>query len=292
MPEGLNLGNLFKKKGFILILVTVALIIVMGVASTIESFSSFLGNVISVPLTPIQKLFSSIGQKIDNIVSYLKDAKTLKEENENLRHEVEKLGQENRELKNLRIKNEELREALKLKGLFDDFEIIGANVIAKDSGNWFDVFKVDVGSADGVSANCPVLSGGNGLVGRVLEAQHTSSKIITIIDSDSVIDGWIAKEGGGSVRIRGDMGLMDSGLCLMDYIPLELDVSVGDIVETSGLGGLYPKGIVIGRVTEVRNIKNEFKRYAIIEPAVNFKKLEEVFVLKAKLEKAGEGNEN
>ncbi len=286
------MGNLFKKKGFILILVTVLLIIVMGVASTFESFSSFISNVISVPLTPIQKFFSSIGREVDNVVSYFKDSKTMKEENEDLKERVEKLEQENRELQILRTKNEELREALNLKGLFDDFQIIGANVIAKDPGNWFDVFKVDVGAGDGVTVNCPVLSGGNGLVGRVLESQHTSSKIITIIDGDSVIDGWIAKETGGSVRIRGDMGLMDQGLCIMDYIPLEADVSVGDVIETSGLGGLYPKGIVIGKVIEVRNVNSEFKRYAIIEPAVNFKKLEEVFVLKAKLETAGGGNEN
>ena len=286
------MGNLFKKKGFILILVTVLLIIIMGVASTFESFSSFISNVISVPLTPIQKFFSSIGREVDNVISYFKDSKTMKEENEDLKERVEKLEQENRELKNLRTKNEELREALNLKGLFDDFEIIGANVIAKDPGNWFDIFKVDVGTGDGVTVNCPVLSGGNGLVGRVFESQHTSSKIITIIDGDSVIDGWIAKEKGGSVRIRGDMGLMDQGLCIMDYIPLEVDVSVGDVIETSGLGGLYPKGIVIGKVIEVRNVKSEFKRYAIIEPAVNFKKLEEVFVLKAKYEAAGVDNEN
>ena len=65
----------------------------------------------------------------------------------------------------------------------------------------------------GVTVNCPVLSSGNRLVGKVLESQHTSSKIITIIDGDSVIDGWIAKETGGNVRIR-DMGLMDKGLCI------------------------------------------------------------------------------
>ena len=69
------MGNLFKKKGFILILVTVLLIIIMGVASTFESFSSFISNVISVPLTPIQKFFSSIGREVDNVVPYFKDSK-------------------------------------------------------------------------------------------------------------------------------------------------------------------------------------------------------------------------
>ncbi|MDD4496411.1 MAG: rod shape-determining protein MreC, partial [Eubacteriales bacterium] len=196
------MGNLFKKKGFILILVTVLLVVIMGVASAFDSFSSFISNVVSVPLTPIQKFFSSIGREIDDVISYFKDSKAVKEENEDLRDRVDKLEQENRELRSLQPKVEELREALNLKNLFDDYIIIGSNVIAKDPGNWFNVFKIDIGMREGIDVDCPVLSSGNGLVGRVLEAQHTSSKVITIIDGESVVDGRIANESGATVRIR------------------------------------------------------------------------------------------
>lgn len=284
--------NLFKKKGFVLIFVTVVLILVIGVASSFRSTAGFLANILSVPLTPVQKLFTSIGQKVDEFVSFFKDTKAIKDENETLKILVAQMQDNNRELDSLRKENEELREALNLKERFSDYTIIGANVIAKDPGNWFDVFKVDAGTKDGIKINHPVVSNATGLVGRVLEVQLTSSKILSIIDEDSVIDGWIEKDGGGSVRVLGDLSLKDSGLCKMDYIPLDVDVSVGDVIETSGLGGLYPKGIVIGTVIEIKNAGDEYGRYAIIKPAVDFKKLQEVFILTAPDEIAGETGEN
>ncbi|MDD4189220.1 MAG: rod shape-determining protein MreC [Eubacteriales bacterium] len=284
--------NLFKKKGFVLILVTVVLIMVIGIASSFKSTSGFLGSIFSVPLTPVQKFFTSVGQKVDDFISFFKDPKAIKDENEALKIIVAQLQDENRELESLRNKNEELRNALNLKKLFADYVIIGANVIAKDPGNWFDVFKVDVGSRDKVQINQPVVSSATGLVGRVLEVQLTSSKILAIIDEDSVVDGWIEKENGGSVRVSGDLSLTDSGLCNMDYIPLSVDVSVGDVIETSGLGGLYPKGIIIGTVAEIKNSDDEYGRYAIIKPAVDFKKLQEVFVLTRNEEAEGEPGEN
>lgn len=284
--------NLFKKKGFVLIFVTVVLIMVIGIASSFKSTAGFLGNILSVPLTPVQKIFTSVGQKVDEFISFFKDTKAIKDENEALKILVAQLQEDNREIESLRKKNEELRKALNLKGLFADYLIIGANVIAKDPGNWFDVFKVDAGTKDGIKINLPVVSNATGLVGRVLEVQLTSSKILAIIDEDSVVDGWIEKENGGSVRVMGDLSLKDSGLCKMDYIPLDVNVSVGDVIETSGLGGLYPKGIVIGTVIEIKNSDDEYGRYAIIKPAVDFKKLEEVFILTTKDEAAGETGED
>lgn len=286
--------RLFRNKLFLFILITLTLFILMGVTANQNSEVNWISNIISVPISPIQKFFSSLGQRIESGLSFFKDINATKQENEYLRMRINELEKENRELLGYREKNEELREALKLKDRFDDYDLIGANVIAKDPGNWFDVFKIDVGSKDGIVNDLPVLTGAKGLVGRIMGTDVTSSKVITIIDEDSVVSGWISKAGGGPVRVRGDLTLKNEGLCRMDYIPVDVDVEVGDVIETSGLGGIYPKGILIGRVKEVRKTSSDLSRYAVIEPETDFKRLEEVFVLKSR-NKTGVGsieNEN
>jgi rod shape-determining protein MreC len=282
-----------KNKVFLLILATLVLLVVMGISSNAGSKVNWIGNVISVPLSPVQNFFSYVGQKIDDGLGFFKDISAVKEENERLKARVSELEQENRELAASREENLELREALNLKGIFDNYVMIGGNVIAKDAGNWFNIFKIDVGIKDGVSigdgVEYPVLNASKGLVGRILTTDLTSSKVISLIDEDSAVSGWIAKPGGGHVIVKGDLSLKEKGLCRMDYIPVEVDVSVNDIIETSGLGGIYPKGIIIGKVVEIKKTSSELNKYAIIEPAVDFKKLEEVFVLKNKI---NDGNDS
>ncbi len=273
--------RLFKNKIFIFVLITVLVFVVMGVSTRQGSKINWLNNIISIPLSPIQKFISYTGQRIEAGLTFFKDIKELKQENEYLNQRVSELEKENRELLIYKEKNEELRLALNLKDRFDNYQLIGANVIAKDPGNWFNIFKIDVGKRDGVLNDLPVLTGTRGLVGRVMVSDLTSSKVITIIDEDSVVSGWISKPGGGPVRVRGDIVLKDQGLCRMDYIPTDVNVEIDDVIETSGLGGIYPKGIIIGRVKEVRKTGNELEKYAVIKPAVDFKRLEEVFVLKS-----------
>lgn len=282
--------RLFRSKWFIVSLITIFILIIMGVSANKNSKVNWLSNIISVPLTPVQAFFSSIGQRIDDGLSFFHDIDAVRKENEALKMKVIELEKENRELLSFKDKNDELREALNLKAQFDDFEIEGANIIAIDPGNWFNIFKIDKGGKDGIAADCPVVTNSKGLVGRVMSSDLTSSKVLTIIDEDSAVACWISKAGGGHARVRGDMLLKEQGRCRLDYIPLDVDVEVGDIIETSGLGGIYPKGILVGKVIEVRKTNSEMDRYAIVEPAADFKRLEEVYVLKSRIENTETGS--
>lgn len=274
--------RLFKSKWFYVSLITIMLIIVMGASADKNSRLKWLNNIISVPLAPVQNFFSSIGRKVEDGLSFFKDVEAVKEENEILKAKVIELEKKNRELSSLESKNNELRQALNLKEQFGDYEFLGANIIAVDPGNWFNVFKIDIGGREGIESDCPVVTSSKGLIGRVLSSDAVSSRVITIIDEESSVSAWISKAGGGHAIIKGDMSLKGQGLCKMDYIPLEVDVMVGDIIETSGLGGIYPKGIVIGEVIEIRKTNSELDKYAIIKPVADFKRLEEVYVLKSK----------
>jgi len=273
--------RLFKSKWFIVSLATIVLLIVIGVSAGKSSRLTWLRNILNVPLKPVQSIFTSAGRKMEDLFAYFQDIDALREENEALRAEVEELRRQNREYAELKEKNDELRQALNLKSEFADYTITGANIIAVEPGNWFSVFKVDVGEQDGIRADFPVVTGSRGLVGRVLYADKSTSNIQTIIDEESAVSGWIAKPGGGHAIVKGDLQLKEEGLCKLIYIPIEVDVEVGDIIETSGVGGIYPKGIEIGKVIEVRKTNSELDRYAIIQPTADFRRLEEVFILKS-----------
>jgi len=263
-------------------LATVVLIVVIRISMNKADSFTGIRNVISVPLSPIQEFLTNAGQRVEDFFTLFKEIKNLKEENEILKIKINELEKENRELKSYKDKIEELKQALNLKDKFEDYEVIGANVIAKEPGNWFYVFKIDIGSRDGVEVDYPVVSSTNGLVGRIISVDNNSSKVMSIIDENSTVSGWVVKSGGGHVIVRGDLLLKEEGLCSINYITINVDVAVGDVIETSGLGGVYPKGIIIGRVKEIRESNNELERNAIIQPEVDFKGLQEVFVLKRK----------
>ncbi|MGE5613378.1 MAG: rod shape-determining protein MreC [Bacillota bacterium] len=270
-----------KSKWFIVSLITVVLIVLMGVSAKENSKLNWLNNIVSVPMKPVQGFLTSLGRKVEDMLTFFKNIEAVRKENDMLKAEIAELKRQNRELQALESKNKELKQALNLKEQFSGYTIVGANIIAVDPGNWFNVFKIDIGTKEGIYEGFPVVTSSKGLVGRVISSDTSTANVQTIIDEESAVSGWIAKAGGGHAIVRGDMLLKEKGLCRMDYIPLEVDVEVGDVIETSGLGGLYPKGIVIGEVIEVRKTNSELNRYAIIKPEADFKKLEEVFVLKS-----------
>ena len=273
--------RLFKNKLFLLLLATVIILVVIGVSSKPGSSLNSVGNIISVPLSPVQKFFAFVGQKIEGSTTYFTDIKTLKLENEDLKLKVDKLQKDTRDLALYKQENETLRYIMKLKNPFNNYNYVGGNIIAKDAGNWFNVFTIDSGSNDGITVNSPVITS-TGLVGTIIETNLFTSKVISVIDTDSTVFA-VNSRTMELVRVKGDLKLKDLGLCKMDYS--EKDIEVGDSIETSGLDGIYPKGIVIGKVIEVVGDENQFNRYAIIEPAVNFKKLQDVFILESKTNK-------
>ncbi|TYQ16093.1 UNVERIFIED_CONTAM: rod shape-determining protein MreC [Acetivibrio alkalicellulosi] len=269
----------FRKKLVMLLTATLVILIIMGLSSRENSKVHYFSNVFNTVLTPFQQFINFTGGKVEGVMTYFEDVSVLKEENEYLRSRVEDLESEVSNLAGLREKNEELKEALNIKEQFSDFEFYPANVIAKDMGNWFSVFTVDRGLKDKISQNDTVITS-RGLVGRIMSPDIVSSKVISIVDVDSAVSARISRT-RDLVVVKGDMQLKESGLCRIEYIEPHVDITVGDKIETSGLGGIYPRGIEIGRVKEIRQRSNELNRYAIIEPYVDFNRLEEVYILKS-----------
>jgi len=274
------LRRLLKSKFFIIGLVAVVFLALAAVSSAEGSSVRAIGNIVSVPIAPLQRAISFMAEKVGGVFDYFKDVKQTKAQNEELQRKISELEQENRELERLKKENQELRDALNFLDEMENYEPIGCTIIAKDPGNWFEVFTINRGSKDGIEINAPVITA-YGLVGRVSEVDLFTSRVTTIIDMDSTVAARVSRSRDIMV-VRGDATLRNSGLCRMDYISPDVDIMPGDLIETSGLGGIYPKGIIIGEVKEIIHNEGQFDSYAIISPIVDFKRLEEVIVLKEK----------
>ncbi len=268
----------FKSRALIVFIITLLLIVTIGLTMNPLSSLNWLGNLISVPFTSVEKVFSYAGQEIKAGVGLFSDVEALRAENKTLKETIDKLTNERTEFQRLKTENEDLKNVLKLGEQLEDVEMLGANVIAKDSGNLFNIFLVDKGSANGVSYNMPIITS-KGLVGKVASAQPFSSKIISIIEDGSAVSAIVSKS-RDLVVVKGDLKLGKEGLCKLVYIPNDLDLAQGDVIETSGLGGIYPKGIIIGTVKEVRTGESDLDRYAIVQPSVDLRRLSQVVILK------------
>ncbi len=268
----------FKSRALIVLIVTLVLIVTIGLTINPLNNVNWIGNLISVPFTSIEKVFAYAGQEVEAGVGLFNDVEKLRNENKALKEEIDKLINERTEYVRLKTENEDLKKVLELKDQLDGIEMAGANVIAKDSGNLFNIFLIDKGAANGISYNMPVITS-KGLVGKVYSSQPFSSKIISIIEDGSSVSAVVSKS-RDLVVVKGDLKLGKEGLCKLVYIPNDLDLAQGDIIETSGIGGIYPKGIIIGTVKEVRTGESDLDRYAIIQPASDLKRLSQVVVLK------------
>ena len=273
-----------KKKRLITIVLSITIVafIFMGVSfATMNSKNSdvTVSNVVNTIISPFQKFFSGFGNWVGDLFVYREDMQTYREENLALKEEVEELKREVRELSAYESENERLRDILELKSNDLAGRMVVCEVSAKDPGNWFYVFTIDKGKNYGIKKNDAVMTN-SGLCGRVSEVGNNWAKVITIIDSDSSVGAVISRTGEIAL-IDGDVTLAEHGRCRLNYIKSDVSIAVGDTIETSGLGGVYPKGIMIGTVSEIKNDTSGYTRYAIVDTAVDFEKIREVIVIKS-----------
>jgi rod shape-determining protein MreC len=201
-------------------------------------------------------------------------------ENQELKNKIAQLQEENRNLASFARENQRLQNILGISGKYENYDMVTCRIIAKDTGNWFNTFTIDKGTNDGIKTNMTVMAP-QGLVGQTISSTPTSSKVMAIIDTGSSVSARLSQQRDLMV-IRGDLTLKDQGLVKMNYIPVGVTVAQGDVIETSGMGGIFPEGIIIGKISKLENDKPQLMRYAIVQPQVDFRRLEEVVILRNK----------
>lgn len=263
-----------RKNGIIGIIITVIVLIIIVIFSNGDN-ASFLENAVSNLFMPIQNGLTYLKNKITGNNTFFTDINNLKEENEELKQKNSELEQDLRELENIKTENETLKEYLNLTEKYGEYKTIPGYVINKDISNYSKTIVINIGKDDGVEENMTVI-GNEGLVGHVISVTNSTAKVQTIIDTASSVSAVMSttKE---AIVCKGTLDEMSTLKAM--YIPTDANVIQGDSIETSGLGGIYPKGIHIGTVKKVTNTQNMTDRYAIIQTAVDFDKLDTVLVI-------------
>ena len=253
------------------------LVLITVIASGKQLNATLLESAIGVVVTPFQDLTTGISSWVDETVTSARNKADLKEENTELKNQIAELLEENRRLAMYEEENANLSALLKIAQRYPAYESVGATVIAKDPGVWYDGFTIDKGTTSNISANM-VLIAPEGLVGRVLESGATFSKAQSILDSRSSVPAMSTRTGDLGV-VKGNYTLSADGLCIMEYIDAQAEIMVGDEIVTSHLSDIYPAGLAIGKVLELETDTNGLTKYAVIQPYVDLKHLDTILVI-------------
>ncbi len=261
------------KKGiyfFIIIILVVFLIIFLhriGILAPVESL-------VYKVSAPIQYDLIKTGNKISDFFKAFSIALSLEKENQKLKDKVKELEVEIAFLKELETENKVLREQLGFSRR-EDFKLLPAEVIGVEPENFLKYLIVNKGKNNGIKKGMVVISGKGLLVGRVTEVFNTSSKVFLITDPLSAISAMVQNSRAQGI-VKGQIGYQSM---IMEMIPKNEEIKVGDLIITSGLGEDFPKGLVFGEVTEVFNKPNELFQKATLVSPIDFKKLETVFLI-------------
>lgn len=230
----------------------------------------FLGQptALSVKLRMIFVQLSTPFVKLGDYIPAVKSRRDLDRQNRELRTENEVLRQQVRALGEAGRENSRLTHLLNLTE-HTGFKTIGARVIGRDAGNWWKSIQIDRGSNDGLRANMTVLNA-DGLIGKVVECTRGEARVLLLIDPNCKVSALLqdAREPGVVAGTQ------------MTYVNRAATIKPGESVITSGLGGIFPKGILIGTVVSAQlNPQTGMYQDVTIKPAVDFRRLEEVVVI-------------
>lgn len=264
-----------KIKNIILILGGLALL--MSFLTMGNNGLGFFGRAISFVFTPIQKLSSDISDRFNHSWEGMQDAQELEAENEKLKKELDTLRYEKKLWEQEKNELDRLRALYQFDKRYADYPKTGARIIGKNPGNWYETFIIDKGAKDGMKVDM-VVAAGNGLVGKIVQVRSSDSTVISLIDELSGISAKILRT-SDLCTISGNKELAQEGLALVEQIGEDTHLIIGDEIVTSHLGKIYPPGILIGRVKDISVNPNKLSKTAILEPAVDFKHLEEVLVI-------------
>ena len=269
---------IFKNKKYLIVLsiLIVSIVVVYFSALDRENTDTY-DNIVGYVVAPVSKVFTSLSNSFNDFFEYFKDKKELVRINQKLEIKLTELEHKNSKLESLEIENERLRSLLNFKDKNPELNLTACKVICRNSSNYYSTFLIDKGENHGIRTFMPVV-GSKGVVGYVVQTGATFSKVQTVIEGGSSL-GCIITRTGDIAVCEGDTNLLKDGLMTMTYVSKDMSIVEGDIIETSGLGEIYPAGLVIGRVKELKNESITKNQYAVIKPAEDFDYIREVFVV-------------
>ncbi|MEG6614883.1 rod shape-determining protein MreC [Peptococcaceae bacterium 1198_IL3148] len=265
------------KKVFLLVVFIVIVLIVINMTTLSRSAQTPLEVAVKDSLAPLQKVTMGISSSIKENISFIGSLGHLKEENQALKDEIRKLKSELNQVEEYKVQNRQFKELLNYReATAENYQLMSATVIGRDPGNWFGTITLNRGAADGVERDMAVVVP-EGLVGRVVAVSNQTAEVLLITDPRSGVGSQVQQS-----RVPGVVeGIANStGVVRMVHLPKNEQVKNNQVVISSGVGGVYPSGIRIGKIFSVEDDPAGLFKIATIKPFVNFNVLENVFIVK------------
>ncbi|MBQ3012794.1 MAG: rod shape-determining protein MreC [Clostridia bacterium] len=267
----------FKNKFFIIVMSLALFIVIFAVTLSAMGQTGPINNTLNIVATPFRYVGLKIGEAFHGFSKYFTSIDELDKENQSLIDEIERLEGELADSQAIKEENERLREYIEFKKTYPDLALTEALIISSESENHSTIFTLNKGREDGIKVGMPVVIS-KGVVGSVCEIGSTWCKVRVITEASSSIGAYVSRSGEIGL-IEGDISLKNTGECILNYLPADADIEVGDLIYTSGLGSVYPRGLLIGEVTDIKTDEYLRAKIARVRCAVNFDSLTYVMIV-------------
>lgn len=268
----------FGSNGGLVVVIAVLLAAITLVVSLILSGSDPLANLVGVVTTPFRQAGAAISSWSERSFDRRYQTEYLEQEVERLRQELSAMEAKAREGEAAIEENKNLRELLKLQQKRSDLTVENATVTTRTLSNWESSVTISKGSNYGIKKDQCVIDAYGNLVGVVGEVGLNWATVLTVVDTDIDMGGMVSRTGDAAV-LEGDFSLMTQGRLKLSFLPEDALLASGDEVLTSGRGGVYPAGLVVGSVESVHADPSGMTRYAVVSPKADLDHIKQVFVV-------------
>lgn len=272
--------NFLKNNGLWILFAGAVISVALAAMSYLSTTSAPLVNVVNTAAAPFRSAYTAVAAWFNDKQNYYRDTTALLEENAALRKRIAKLEADLRQAEDDSKENEVLRDALELRKQRRELELESAVVTERSMTNWTSSLTLNKGTAHGVEAGDTVIDGTGSLVGVVREVGLNWCTVLTLVDTDTSLGAQVFRTKDLGLAV-GSFSLMERNRLRLEFLPAGCRLLEGDLVQTSGLGGYYPSGLVIGTVEEVLMDESGAASYAILVPSAELDALTEVFVIKS-----------
>lgn len=268
-----------NQNGVMVIVIAIIIAGITVVSMNVSGSPGIFSNVVGALTKPIKSASTAVIRSFESLYGYMYKYDELQAENTQLKMQVAQLQREAREYAEISEENNRLHDAMGLQRRHTDFQLVPATVIGRGASNFDSSFSISKGSenSDVEVGDCIVTEDGM-LVGRVIEVNSSTSTAITIIDTTFTAGVSITSSGDSAV-VSGDFNLMRQGKLKLDFLTTETSVIENDTIITSGRGGSFPKGLVLGSVDQVSSNPGGLGRSASITPAADLDNLMYVYIV-------------
>ena len=269
--------KIFKNKIFITALSIAIFFVILVSVLSLMGQTGAVKDALGTVSMPFRYVGLKVSEAFEGFSEYFRSVDELLGENQSLRDEIERLEGEVADRDATKEENARLREYLDVKKTYPDFELMDALIVGREGDNNTTFLTLDRGSADGVEVGMPIIVS-QGLVGSVCEVGKAWCRVRIVTESSAGAGAYVHRSGEIGI-VGGDITLGLDNKCRLKYLHEDADVKIGDLVYTSGEGSVYPRGLLIGRISSVD--KDEFLRQktAVIETAVDFRELKYVMII-------------